>query len=369
MVPYDNDVMPALPPAETTLKAARLHGPRDLRCEDVSHPGPPPEGSVLITVEAVGVCGSDLHTYEHGRIGDTSVESPLILGHEFGGVVEQAGEAAVTEDGQPLRKGQRVAVDPAWPCGRCEPCRMGHPNLCTDHAFAGVYPTDGALQRAMHVPASACFVVPETVTAEDAAMLEPLGVALHAVDLGHIRIGHSVLVVGAGPIGLFVAQCAKLAGARPVWVSDRLPHRLELARRGGAETIHIDEADPVRAIREATGGRGVDVAFEAAWSTEDSVAQAAEAVRPGGRLVIVGISGDDRLTFHHSTVRRKGVTIAMCRRMKHTYPRAIDLAERGDVDLRSMITHRFSLHQANQALDLALARNNGVGKVMVNVHK
>ncbi|MFW6335741.1 MAG: zinc-dependent alcohol dehydrogenase [Phycisphaeraceae bacterium] len=361
--------MPTLPPAAAMMKAARLHGPRDLRCEDVPHPGPPPEGHVLIRVEAVGVCGSDLHTYEHGRIGDTSVESPLILGHEFAGVIEEVGEAAVTEEGRPLRKGDRVAVDPAWPCGKCEPCRMGHPNLCIDHAFAGVYPTDGALRRFMHVPASACFVVPEAVTAEDAAMLEPLGVGLHAVDLGHIRVGHSVLVVGAGPIGLFVAECARLAGARPVLVSDRLPHRLELAKRGGAETIHIDEADPVHAVHRATGGRGVDVAFEVAWSNEDSVAQAAEALRPGGRLVIVGISGDDRLTFQHSTVRRKGLTIAMCRRMKHTYPRAIDLATRGDIDLRSMITHRFALHQANEALDLALSHDNGVGKVMVRLHE
>ena len=351
------------------MKAARLHGPRDLRCEPMDHPGPPPEGHVRIAVEAVGVCGSDLHTYEHGRIGDTSVESPLVLGHEFAGVIEEVGEAAVTENGRPLRKGERVAVDPAWPCGQCEPCRTGHPNLCIDHAFAGVYPTDGSMRQTMHVPAWACFVVPETVTAEDAAMLEPLGVGLHAVDLGHVRVGHSVLVVGAGPIGLFVAQCARLAGARPVLVSDRLPHRLELARRSGAEPIHIEEADPVQAIREATGGRGVDVAFEVAWSAEDSVAQAADAVRPGGRLVIVGISGDDRLTFQHSTVRRKGVTIAMCRRMKHTYPRAIDLARRGDVDLRSMITHRFALEEADSALHLALTREDGVGKVMVSVHK
>ena len=335
----------------------------------MDHPGPPPEGHVRIAVEAVGVCGSDLHTYEHGRIGDTSVDNPLVLGHEFAGVIEDIGEGAVDEDDRPLRKGQRVAVDPAWPCGRCEPCRAGHPNLCIDHAFAGVYPSDGAMRRFMHVPASACFVVPEAVTAEDAAMLEPLGVGLHAVDLGHVRVGHSVLVVGAGPIGLFVTQCARLAGARPVLVSDRLPHRLELARRSGADPIHIEQMDPVHAIREATGGRGVDVAFEVAWSAEDSVAQAADAVRPGGRLVIVGISGDDRLTFQHSTVRRKGVTIAMCRRMKHTYPRAIDLALRGDVDLRSMITHRLPLDQADRALHLALTREDGVGKVMVHVHE
>ena len=125
----------------------------------------------------------------------------------------------------------------------------------------------------------------------------------------------------------------------------------------------------MHAIREATGGRGVDVAFEVAWSAEDSLAQAADALRPGGRLVIVGISGDDRLTFTHSTVRRKGVTIAMCRRMKHTYPRAIDLARRGDVDLRSMITHRFALEEADSALHLALTREDGVGKVMVSIHK
>lgn len=372
---YDNPIMASAHDhaetlSATTMPAARLHGPRDLRCEEVAPPGPPPPGWVTIAVGCVGICGSDLHTYEDGRIGDTAVESPLTLGHEFAGRVVAVGDPAVAGSGEALRVGDRVAVDPAWPCGRCEPCRRGHPNLCVDHAFAGVWPTPGAMQGWINAPASACFPVPESVTDEDAAMLEPLGVGLHAVDLGHVRVGVSVLVVGAGPIGLLVAQAARLAGARPVIVTDPIAERVALARQQGSEVIRVEPGgggDAVSRITALTAGHGVDVAFEAAWSGDDAIAQAVDALKPGGRLVVVGIAGDDRLTFRHSAARRKGLTIAMCRRMKHTYPRALRLAQAGDVDLRSMITHRFSLEQAGDALDLALSRRDGAVKVMVNV--
>ncbi len=348
------------------MLVARLHGPADLRVEQVPRPGLPGPGQALLRVTAVGICGSDLHTYQDARIGDTALQSPLILGHEFAAVVEAVGPDALGGHFQPLFAGARVAVDPAQPCGRCEMCEHGHPNLCWRLHFCGLYPDDGSLCQWMHMPAHTCFPVSDAIDDADAAMLEPLGIAIHAVDLARLRVADSVAILGAGPIGLLIAQLARHSGADPVFISDRLPWRLDLAQHYGAVPINYDEIDPVRAVAEATGGRGVDVAIEAAWS-DHSVQQAAELARMGGRLVLVGIPGDDRLALKHSTARRKGLTIRMSRRMQHTYPRAIRLAESGAVDLRGLISHRFPLAQAPQAFALNAAYQEGVVKIMIEV--
>jgi L-iditol 2-dehydrogenase len=348
------------------MLAARLHGPSDLRVEQVPRPGPPGPGQVLLRVTAVGVCGSDLHTYQDARMGDTVLGAPLILGHEFAGVIEAAGADALDGHFQPIRAGARVAVDPAQPCGRCEMCERGHPNLCWRLHFCGLYPDDGSLCQWMHMPAHTCFAVPDTIDDAAAAMLEPLGIAIHAVDLARIRIADSVAILGAGPIGLLIAQLIRRSGADPVFVSDRLPWRLDLARRFGAVPINYDDVDPVRAVQDATGGRGVDVAIEAAWG-DHSVQQAAEMARMGGRLVLVGIPGDDRLALKHSTARRKGLTMRMSRRMQHTYPRAIRLAQQGHVDLQSLISHRFPLERAPEAFALNAAYRDRVVKIVIDV--
>lgn len=348
------------------MLAARLHGPKDIRTETIPAPSDPAPGEALIRVTAVGICGSDLHTWRDGHIGGAAPDAPLILGHEFAAVIEALGEPARDGTGEPLRIGQRVAVDPAQPCGRCELCEAGHPNLCPDHAFTGVWPTQGALCERMLVPAATCFPVPDTIDDEQTALLEPLGVALHAVDLGHVRVGHSAAVIGAGSIGLLIAQVLRQAGADPILITDRVPGRLTLAERFGARAIGLDK-DPVATIHRVTRGRGVDVAFEAAWSDESAIRQATDALRPGGRLVVVGIAGDDRLLFHHATARRKGLTIAMCRRMKHTYPRAIALAEADRVDLAALVSHRFPLAETGEALATAAGYTDDVVKVMVRV--
>jgi L-iditol 2-dehydrogenase len=350
---------------DSAMLAARLHGPADLRVEQVPHPGRPGPGQALLRVTAVGICGSDLHTYQDARIGDTALQSPLILGHEFAGVVEAVGPAALDGNFRPLEIGARVAVDPAQPCGRCEMCEQGHPNLCWRLHFCGLYPDDGSLCQWMHVPARTCFPLPPTIDDAGAAMLEPLGIAIHAVDLARIRVANSVAILGAGPIGLLILQIVKLAGADPIFVSDRLAWRLELARRFGAAPINYEEVDPLRTVLEATAGRGVDLAIEAAWS-DQSVQQAAEMARMGGRVVLVGIPGDDRLALKHSTARRKGLTIRLSRRMQHTYPRAIHLVERGSVDLHSLISHRFPLERVAEAFALNVAYQDGVVKIIID---
>jgi L-iditol 2-dehydrogenase len=349
------------------MKAVKLCGPRDFRLEEVPMPPDPQPGEALIRVAAVGVCGSDLHTYQDGRIGDTVLENPLVLGHEFAGTVTAVGPDARDGLHHPLSPGQRVAVEPGKPCWHCDRCEHGHPNLCRHLAFMGLWPEDGALQEYMIVPARNCFPIPDHFTMDDGALLEPLGVALHAVDLGKIRIGQSAAVLGCGPIGLMIIRLAKLAGATPVYAFDQFDWRLAAAKHWGADAVfNIQDGDPVAALLEQSGSRGAGVVFEAAWAGE-AVGLAAEMADLGARVVLVGIPGDNRAEFKHSTARRKGLTLVMSRRMKHTYPRAIALAGSDHFALQDLITHRFDLAHTADAYALNVAYLDGVIKVMIDL--
>jgi len=350
----------------STMTAARLHGPKDLRVEQLPHPGQPGPGEALLRVTAVGICGSDLHSYKAGAIGDNIMKGPFILGHEFAAVVEAVGPKAIGGDFKPLQPGMRVAVEPAQPCWTCEMCEQGHPNLCYNMHFCGAYPDDGCLCQWMCMPARSCFPIAESIDNASGALLEPLGVAIHTLDLAKIRVGDSVAILGAGAIGLSILKLAKLAGADPVFVTDKFPWRLDLAGKMGAVAFNCDDSDPVQSVMEATNSRGVDVAIEAAWS-DHSVQQSAAMARLGGRLVIVGISDDDELVFNHSTARRKGLTIRLARRMKHTYPRAIELVERGAVTLSDMVSHRFPLEQTPEAFALNAEYADQMVKVIIDV--
>ena len=349
------------------MQVARLHGPTDIRLADEPAPPPPAAGEVTLKIGAVGLCGSDLHMYETGRIGYTIASEPFVLGHEFMGRVIALGADALDGGHQPLRIGQRVAVEPAVPCWRCELCENGHPNLCPHHYFYGLFPEDGALRERMNVSARNCFPMPDSLSDEAGPLLETLGVAIHAIDLGKIRFAGSVAVLGAGPVGLLIARLAVLAGAAQVFVFDKFAWRLRIAKAWGAtQAFNVDDCDPVGALLDASDGRGVDVAFEAAWA-DHSVQQAADMARYGGRLVLVGIPPDDKLRLKHSVARRKGLTIMMSRRMKHTYPRAIQLASSGAVKLEELVSHRYDLAQTAQAYASNAAYEPGINKVILRV--
>lgn len=349
------------------MKAVKLYGARDFRIETVPEPPAPRAGEVVVRVGSVGVCGSDLHTYEDGRIGDTVVQQPLVLGHEFAGTVTAVGPDAFDGLHQPLRVGQRVAVDPAMPCWHCDRCEAGDPNLCRDLGFMGLWPDDGALQELFTVPARGCFPLPDELSMDEGALLEPLGVAIHAVDLAKIKVAQRVAILGCGPIGLLILKLVKLSGAGPVVALDQYDWRLEAARRWGAdETIDITAGDATAAVLGATGGRGAEVVIEAAWAG-DAVDQAVRMADLGARVVLVGIPGSDRATFTHSVARRKGLTLVMVRRMKHTYPRAIALAVGGQVRLETLITHRFDLDTTGDAFALNAAYRDGVIKAMIEL--
>jgi L-iditol 2-dehydrogenase len=327
------------------VRAARLHAPGDLRVgeEPVPEAG---EGMSLVRVTAVGICGSDLHWWDEGAIGDAGLAHPLVLGHEGAGVIAD----------QP-RRGERVAIDPAIADGTCRACRDGYANLCYRIRFAGHGETDGMMREFMTWPTGLLHPLPDGVPDTDGAMLEPLGVAVHSVDLGHLPFGGTASVVGCGPIGLLLTAVLKAAGASSVLAIEPLAHRREAASRYGADVV----AGPGADLRELTGF-GVDVAFEAA-GTGEGVQLAVESARPGGRVVLAGIPSDDSITFQASVARRKGLTIAMVRRMNHVYPRAISLAARGVVDLGSLVTRRAGLESAAGAFAEA-ARRTGL-KVLI----
>lgn len=342
------------------MKAARLHGPHDLRVDELPEPSAPGPGEVLLEVTAVGICGSDLHYWQHGGIGDTRLVHPLVMGHEPAGVVLAVGDLVTG-----LRRGSRVAIDPAVPCGYCEWCAAGHPNLCPNVAFFGSPPTDGALRERLVHPAQCCFELPDGLTAVDGALCETLGVAIHAVDLSHLHPGQSAAVIGCGTVGLMCLQVARCAGAAPLYAVDLLHHRLQVALSLGADhAIDASEMDATQAIEALSGGRGVDVAFDCATSNE-TPAQACAIAKIGARVVLCGIPPHDRFTLSHASARRKGLTIKFARRMKHAYPRAIKLATRGLVELDMLATHRFGLDQTAAAFELAAARRDGVVKAMI----
>lgn len=350
------------------MNAIHLHGPEDLRLSEVPDlEAVPTTGEALIRVGAVGICGSDLHLYLAGQIGNIGKGAPFVPGHEFMGTVEAIGHDAVDGNHQPLAVGQRVAVDPQVPCLQCEWCETGHPNLCPNHTFFGLHPTDGALRERMMVPSRNCFPIPDSISDGGASVLETLGVALHAVDLAHTRVGQSCAVIGCGPVGLLILRLAHLAGLDPLIAIDPIPGRLDLAREWGATHTLAGRADEsLEEVARITGGRGIDIPFEAAWAGS-SVGAAVHMAAPGGRVVLVGIPSDDTCSMAHSEGRRKGLSVIFSRRMKHVYPRAIQLAAGPEpkVPVDRLITHVFPLAETAKAFALNATYADGVVKAVI----
>jgi L-iditol 2-dehydrogenase len=312
------------------VRSLRLHAVGELRLHDEPDPTPQ-DGELLVRVRAVGLCGSDRHWFAEGGIGDAQLRSPLVLGHEFAGVVD-AGP----------RTGERVALDPAVPCDACETCLAGLPHLCPSSRFAG-HSVDGALRTLVAWPESLAHPLPEAIGDLEAPLLEPLGVALHALELGHAGPGTAAGVFGCGPLGLLLVQVLAAAGATVELATDRLAHRVQAAATLGAR----------RALFAGELGEDavVDVAFEVSGD-DAALAEAIAATRPGGRVVLVGIPDGDRTSFNASAARRKGLTFLLCRRMEPAdLPRAIGLVATGAVELAPLVTSRYGLDRWADAFD------------------
>jgi L-iditol 2-dehydrogenase len=332
------------------MRVARLHGTGDLRLAD--EPAPEPRaGEVLVRVTAVGICGSDLHWYDESGIGEAVLSRPLVLGHEAAGVIASG-----------PRVGARVAIDPNLPCDACETCARGLGHLCARVRFLGHSDTDGAMRELIAWPEDRLVPVPDAIDDVAAAMLEPLGVAIHALRLADLRPGGTIAITGAGPIGQLLVRLAFAAGASAVVVTDRLPHRVEAARGAGAIAELVDGGAERERLLAALGGRPADTAIEIAGA-DDAIATAAVLVRPGGTVVVAGIPVGNDSVVPASVLRRKGTDLRFSRRMNRVYPEAIALVASGRIRPADVVTGVFPLAEAGAAFATAVRREGG--KVVV----
>ena len=321
------------------MRVARLHAPHDLRLHDEPVPVPSPD-EVLLQVTAVGLCGSDRHWFLEGGIGGTTSERPLVLGHEI---------AAVVADGPDA--GLRVVLEPAIPCERCPTCRAGDVELCPSGSFAGFGEMDGGLRTYMSWPRRLLHPVPPDIDDGDAAVLEALAVAVHAAHLAGVDPSRRVAVIGCGPIGLLVIKVLCAWGVTSIAAIEPLAHRAAAAA-AGAEISAAGASD-----------QSIDVVIECA-GPDPAVALAVDLVRPGGRVVVVGIPASEHTSVPASVARRKGIAIQWCRRTRRSdFAEAIDLLATGTIEVGSLISHRFSLDDAAEAFRV-LADQRGL-KVVI----
>jgi L-iditol 2-dehydrogenase len=336
-------------------EALFLHGIRDARI-GTHQPRAVQADDILIEVASVGICGSDLHYYKDGRIGSGQViKDPFVPGHEFAGFIcddcEELG----------LKRGALVAVDPNKACGACPWCVAGHSNLCPKVEFIGAPPFHGAMTQSITVPRAQIVPLPSAFTPLQAVMTEPLGIAIHAVDLAKPRLLEQVTILGCGPIGLLILQVLKIAGAGEIIMVDPQAHRRKTASALGASKV----AAGVLEVLEFTGGIGSPLVLEATNAPE-GFSDAVTATRIGGRIVLVGIPDGDVYTLSAAEARRRALSIKFSRRMGHVYPRAIDLVSQGRVDVAAIVSHIIALEDA-PATFAALADNaDGFLKVLID---
>lgn len=335
-------------------RVAVLRGVGDVAVEERPMPEPA-QGDVLVEVRSVGVCGSDVHYYEHGRIGSYVVEAPLVLGHEASGVIVGVGVGV-----DPDRVGGRVAMEPGIPCGRCRSCRRGVYNLCPDVRFFATPPIDGAFARYVTLPADLAHPIPDRLSDDAGALIEPLAVGVAACRKAAVEPGDRVLVTGAGPIGVLCAQVAVARGAAEVVVADINAARLEQALRMGADRAVDTRTESLSSIGE------VDVLLECT-GVEPVVADGIRAVGPAGRVILVGMGAREGSTLPVATLQTRELLVTGVFRYANCYPAAIALAAAGKVQLDALVGARFGLDRAEQALRIGHT-DPSVLKAVVNPH-
>jgi L-iditol 2-dehydrogenase len=341
------------------MLVAELVAPREFRIVERPLPDLRP-GEVRVRVEAVGICGSDLHSYSEGAVGDTPCEYPMVLGHEPAGTVTAVG-AGVTG----WSVGDRAALEPALYCYHCEPCRSGRHNICANIRFLSTPGHAGFFREYVDLPAGNLLGIPRAMSMEAATVVEPLAVALHSLQFAAIAIGETAVVFGAGPIGLLTVACLKLAGAGRIWAVEPVAHRRELARLMGAdEALDPGAADAARQIRADTGGCGVDCAIDCAARAQ-TTNQAIHCVRNGGRVVLTGIHSEVLVPLDTSPLRRKEVALFSVRRSNHEPEAALELLTGHAKLFAPLVTHTRPLGKIAEAFHIAEHYADGVGKMVV----
>jgi L-iditol 2-dehydrogenase len=343
------------------MKVAVMEGIGEMGFTERDIPTPNSD-EVLIKMEYVGICGSDMHYYEHGAIGDYVVEPPFVLGHEPGGVVVEVGE-----DVSHLDVGDKVALEPGKTCGECEFCKRGDYHLCPDVEFFATPPIDGVFQEYVAHEADLAFKLPDNVSTLEGALMEPLAVGFHAAFQGDAKIGQTAVVMGAGCIGLVTMMALKAMGLSEVYVVDILEKRLDKALELGATgVINGKEEDAVEKVRELTDGKGCDLAIETA-GTETTTRQCIEMTKKGSNIVLVGYSNSGEMTLPMSLVLDKELTFKTVFRYKHKYPIAIDAVASGKVDLKGVVTDIFDLDDVQKAMDYSVNNKQDVVKGVIKI--
>jgi len=342
------------------MRAAILYKPLDMRVEHIDVPEIG-SGDVLVRVRRVGICGSDVHYYLHGRIGPFIVDKPLILGHECSGDVIEVGEAVDN-----VKVGDRVVIEPGFTCGVCEYCRSGRYNLCPNIQFYGTPPYNGAFAEYVSAPAGNVHQMPDGMTYEEGAMIEPLAVGLMAAKRGRISAHDSVAIFGAGPIGLLALQAAKSHGALENIVIDVVDYRLDYALKLGAESIiNASRENAVDQILRLTGNRGVDVVIDASGSPK-AIQQALEVVRPGGRIVLVGYPPSE-VPIIVDKILMKELDILGVHRYANVFRTAIRLVSSGRVNVRALVTHVFPFERILDGFKVHIDRIGNPIKIQIEI--
>lgn len=317
---------------------------------------------VLVKLEYVGICGSDMHYYETGAIGAYEVKPPFVLGHEPGGTVVSVGK-----DVTHLQAGDRVALEPGTTCGKCEFCRSGKYNLCSEVVFFATPPVDGVFQEYVAHDADYCFKLPEQVSTLEGALIEPLAVGFHAAIQGDAHIGQTAVIFGAGCIGLVSMMACKAMGVSEVIVVDVMPKRLEKALELGAtQVINGMECDAPARIIELTDGQGADLAIETA-GTEITTNQAIHAVKKGSNIVLVGYGKTGKVDVEMSLALDKEITFKTVFRYRHIYPMAIKAVASGKVNLKGIVTNIFELDDIQNAMDQSVRDKANIVKAVVKI--
>ncbi|MFW6154654.1 MAG: alcohol dehydrogenase catalytic domain-containing protein [Planctomycetota bacterium] len=346
------------------MKAMVLTGLRRMEMREVPDPEMTAADDVLIRLKRVGVCGSDVHYYTTGRIGSQVVRYPYRVGHECSGVVETVGPAVTN-----VKPGDRIAVEPARPCFACDQCRMGRINTCRNLKFLGTPGQGpGCLCEWLVMPSHCCFPVPDSLSLDEAALVEPLSIGVYSVRQSIPMAGAKVGILGVGPIGLSCLVPTRHDGAAAVYVTDKLDDRLAAAKAAGADwTGNPDTDDVVAGIADAEPGL-LDVVFECCGEQE-ALDQALEILRPGGTLMLVGIPAVDRVSFSIDELRHREITVRNVRRQAHCVQPAIDLAASDDADVSFMLTHHFPFETSREAFDLVDQYRDGVIKAMITLEE
>lgn len=344
-----------------TMKVAVMEGIGKMGYIERPIPEVKPD-EVLVKLEYVGICGSDMHYYETGAIGNYVVEPPFVLGHEPGGTVVEVGSNV-----KHLKVGDRVALEPGKICGKCEFCRTGRYNLCPDVIFFATPPIDGVFQEYVAHEAALCFKLPDNVSTLEGALIEPLAVGFHAANQGNAHAGQTAVVMGAGCIGLVSMMALKAEGVSKVYVVDVMQKRLDKALELGADgVINAMEVDTVEELMQLTDGAGCDLAIETA-GTEITTRQCVHAVKKGATIVCVGYSKTGEMTLPMSLALDKEIRFETVFRYRHIYPMAIDAVAAGKVNLKGIVTDIFEFNDIQNAMDRSVADKANIVKAVVKI--